>query len=230
LSSKFYSQNTDGAVNRMVAPLGSLGIWRVQRGTAFTVLERSLVSALASVFYVSLFTSCAYLFSSSFQQTPLTAPLFLGAGGGSEQWEHHISEWFVDAWYGMDFSMAPPQHREDFLSRFRKQKGKKAELRVPISAIYARPDNGAPCRVTLGTEVIEANWRKALSRPLETAKREIARLVSMEKSGCVTTPVVVVSGGSARNPAVKSQMMALCKESGIPAVFTDDFDVSIAYE
>ncbi|KAK0746876.1 hypothetical protein B0T18DRAFT_466281 [Schizothecium vesticola] len=153
-----------------------------------------------------------------------------GAGGGSEQWEHHIDEWFKDTWYGMNHAWPPSQHREDFLSRFRKQKCKRAELREDIIALYARPDDGATCRITLERKAIEDAWQKALSRPLKVARREVARLVSLVESGCVTSPLVVVSGGSARNPAVKSQMMTLCRQSGVHVVFTHDFDVSITYE
>ncbi|KAK1757090.1 hypothetical protein QBC47DRAFT_378392 [Echria macrotheca] len=152
-----------------------------------------------------------------------------GAGGGSEQWEHHVNEWFMNAWYGITNTVAPPQYREDFLGRFRKQKGRKTELLQDIGVMYPLPD-GSPCRVTLTTEVITSAWVKALGRPLETARREIARFVSMVESGCVTSPLVVVSGGTARNPAVKSRMTTLCEQSGIPVVFTSDFADSIAYD
>jgi len=134
------------------------------------------------------------------------------------------------AWYGINGTVAPPQHREDFLSRFRKQKGRETELLENIIAMYARPNDGGACRVNLTREVMTSAWGKALSRPLETARREIARLVGMVEGGCVTSPLVVVSGGTARNPAVKSQMETLCKQSGIPVVFTADFADSIAYE
>jgi hypothetical protein len=137
----------------------------------------------------------------------------------------------MDSWYGMNDAFAPLEHREDFLSRFRKQKCVKEELRQPICAIYPQPGIDAPpCRITLGPEGIEIAWRRALERPLVVARREIARLVGMVESRCVTSPLVVVSGGSARNPAVKSRMAALCGQSGVPVVFTDDFDVRITYE
>ena len=124
----------------------------------------------------------------------------------------------------------PPEHREDFLSRFRRQSCKTAELRGDIIALYDRPYDGGICRITLERNDIEATWRKGLGRPLKVARREIARLVRLVERECVTAPLVVVSGGSARNPVVKSQMRKFCQQSGVPVVFTQDFDVSITYE
>jgi len=125
--------------------------------------------------------------------------------------------------------MPPPQHCEEFLARFRMQKGKKTESRQELTIGFT-PSNGAPFRTTLTQANIEAAWRKALNRPLETARREVARLASMVEGGCVTSPLVVVSGGTCRNPAVKSSMKSLCKEAGVPVVFTEDFKLGITYE
>lgn len=130
----------------------------------------------------------------------------------------------------MNNTWPPPQAREDFLSRFRKQKCKRAELREDIIALYARPHDGTICRITLERKDIEATWRKALSRPLKVARQEIVRLVSLVESGCVTSPLVVVSGGSARNPDVKLRMKTLCRQSGVHVVFTHDFEASITHE
>jgi len=45
----------------------------------------------------------------------------------------------------------------------------------------------------------------------------------------VSRPLVVVSGGTALNPAVKSYMTTLCDEKGVPVVFTNDLDVRIVH-
>jgi hypothetical protein len=127
-------------------------------------------------------------------------------------------------------SLAPPQYREKALSEFRVQKGREAELRKPITLNLTNPTDGFPCRLTMGLSAIEETWHKGLDRPLETVRRELARMVRMVERGLVTKPLVVVSGGTARNPAVKSRMLALCERSNVPVIFTDDFGMSIAYE
>jgi hypothetical protein len=103
-------------------------------------------------------------------------------------------------------------------------------LRENITMTLTRPEDDAPWRGTLTREIIEDAWRKGLERPLDTARHEISRLVKMLEHERVSRPLVVVSGGTARNPAVKSRMMALCEEGGIPILFTDDFDIHITYE
>jgi len=103
-------------------------------------------------------------------------------------------------------------------------------MREPVTLIFNRPTDGNPWRATLTLEDIEDAWQKGLKRPLKTAKREIPRLVNMLEEGHVRMPLVVVSGGTARNPAVKARMLALCQENGIPIVFTDDFNIRISDE
>jgi tRNA A37 threonylcarbamoyltransferase TsaD len=105
-----------------------------------------------------------------------------------------------------------------------------AALREKITVTFTRPEDDAPWRGTLTQDIIEDAWRKGLERPLETAKHEISRLVKMVRHERVSKPLVVVSGGTARNPAVKSRMKALCDESGVAILFTDDFAIRITNE
>ncbi|KAK1756671.1 hypothetical protein QBC47DRAFT_400302 [Echria macrotheca] len=154
-----------------------------------------------------------------------------GAGGGSEQWEHHIGEWFSRLWTEVIGSPPPPEHREDALSRFRIQKGRKAEdVPEKITLTFALDDEGSSWRVNLTRKTIEEAWRKGLDRPLDKAQHEISRLVKMEENDRIHAALVVVSGGTARNPAVKSRMLEICERRGVPVVFTDDFDIHITYD
>jgi hypothetical protein len=105
-----------------------------------------------------------------------------------------------------------------------------AALREKITVTFTRPEDDAPWRGTLTQDIIEDAWRKGLERPLETAKHEISRLAKMVRHERVSKPLVVVSGGTARNPAVKSRMKALCDESGVAILFTDDFAIRITNE
>lgn len=153
-----------------------------------------------------------------------------GAGGGLEQWEHHVKQWFSRIWLEQNCEFIPPDALDDLLSRFRKQKGREAAGRENITIMHCGRGNNSAWRCTLTLEDIEQAWRQGLERPLETARREIQRLVKMVRHERVSNPLVVVSGGTARNPAVRSRMTTLCDEVGIPIIFTDDFDVRITYE
>jgi hypothetical protein len=103
-------------------------------------------------------------------------------------------------------------------------------LRKAISITVALPGDTRIWRATFTLEDINQAWEKGLNGPLRTARREISRLVDRLKQGLVSSPLVVVSGGTARNPAVKSSMLDLCNEKGIRLVFTDEFNVRIADE
>lgn len=131
---------------------------------------------------------------------------------------------------GMHFSAPPPERRKEVLSTFSKQKSRDKDMREEVTMVDVRPDDNTLWRITLTLENIEEAWQKGLSRPLETARCEITRLVTLVKRKQISKPLVVVSGGTARNPAVKSRMLDLCRESGVPVLFTDDFAVSITYE
>lgn len=67
---------------------------------------------------------------------------------------------------------------------------------------------------------------KVLDGPLRTAKRAVA---NMKQVGA-TMPLVVVSGGTARSPDVKSSIRGLCDAEGVPVVFTNDFGFPIVHE
>ncbi|KAH6839516.1 hypothetical protein B0I37DRAFT_386622 [Chaetomium sp. MPI-CAGE-AT-0009] len=153
-----------------------------------------------------------------------------GAGGGSEQWEYHIVEW-LSSRYSQDTNIPVPAYElEDFLTRFRGQKNKRAASRRPIITSFPLPDGSGSWRATMSVEEIEDAWKRGLSGPLRTAKREISRLVEKMKVGVVSRPLVVVSGGTARNPGVKSHIISLCQAKGVSMVFTDGFNVPIAYD
>ncbi|KAK0612270.1 hypothetical protein B0T14DRAFT_440845, partial [Immersiella caudata] len=110
------------------------------------------------------------------------------------------------------------------------QKGREANLRTPVVLAGMRPETGSTWRLSMKLEDIENTWHMALERPLETVRRELRCLARMVQSGYVTKPLVVVSGGTARNPAVKSRMAALCQKHNVPLAFTDDFYVGISYK
>ncbi|KAK4235727.1 hypothetical protein C8A03DRAFT_36422 [Achaetomium macrosporum] len=153
-----------------------------------------------------------------------------GAGGGSEQWEHHVDEFVSDQYFQQTGVPPPPHERQHFLSEFQKQKGKQTDLRKAISVSFTLPDYAGTWRATLTLEDISQAWEKGLRGPLRTAKREISRLAEKMRQGMVSKPLVVVSGGTVRNPAVKSHMLALCNAKDIPVVFTDEFDVRITFD
>ncbi|KAK3899622.1 hypothetical protein C8A05DRAFT_17963 [Staphylotrichum tortipilum] len=152
-----------------------------------------------------------------------------GAGGGSEQWEHHIGQWFSHQYFEDTGVPAPPDELELFLRRFRPQKGKRTESRKVIRIILSLPDDSGTWRSTLTMEEINRAWRKGLSGPLRTARRAISHLLHNMEQEVVSRPLVVVSGGTARNPAVKSYMAVLCHAEGVPVVFTDELDVRIVH-
>src|SRR5690349_13090553 len=107
----------------------------------------------------------------------LTKSLLAGAGGGSEQWEHHIGQWFSQQYFDDTGVHVPPDELEHFLRRFRPQKGKKTESRKVIRISLPLPDDSSSWRSTLTVEEINRAWRKGLSGPLRTARRAISRLL-----------------------------------------------------
>lgn len=139
--------------------------------------------------------------------------------------------WFSTQWYDQTQTPAPPMYLEEFLSKFRPQKEHESDSRKAITMICAQPDDSSCFLLTLDRETMHHTWRKGIERPLTVAAREMARLAEMAKtdSDRVPKPVVVVSGGTARSPAVKSYMKDLEKEHKIPVVFTDNL-VGLSYE
>jgi hypothetical protein len=124
---------------------------------------------------------------------------------------------------------APPSELEHFLLRFRPQKGRKTESRKAININLPMPDDTGVWRATLTTEIINQAWEQGLNGPLRTAELMISRLLENVAQGNVSQPLVVVSGGTARNPAVKSYMTTLCRANKVPVVFTDEFDVRVVH-
>ncbi len=153
----------------------------------------------------------------------------LGAGGGSEQWEHHIGQWVSDQYFREHGVPAPPAELEQLLGVFRPQKAWNTESRRAINIRLHKPDDFGVWRSTLTPEVMSQTWRESMNEPLRTARRVILRLRNQVEQGVVSNPLVVVSGGTARNPEVKSYMTTLCNTRGVPVVFTDDFDVTIVH-
>jgi hypothetical protein len=92
------------------------------------------------------------------------------------------------------------------------------------------PDGTGTWRLNMTLKGMEDAWKRGLRGPLRTAEREISRLVERMELGVVSRPLVVISGGTARNPAVKSRLVYLCEAKGVSVVFTDEFNVPIAYE
>jgi hypothetical protein len=78
----------------------------------------------------------------------------------------------------------------------------------------------------LTQEDINQAWGKGLKRPLRTAEQEISRLAEKKNQGVVSTPLVVVTGGTALNPAVKSFMSAQCNTENIPVAFIAELGFS----
>ena len=124
----------------------------------------------------------------------------------------------------------PPHELDGILMVFRGQKSKRAASRRPIGMNVSRPDGSGTWRLNMSLTDMEDAWRRGLRGPLRTAGREISRLVERMKLGIVERPLVVISGGTARNPAVKSCLLSLCEVKGLSTVFTDQFNVPIAYE
>ncbi len=131
--------------------------------------------------------------------------------------------WFSRVWRSENLTDPPADCCEELLLKFRRQKGWETDLRESIVLCFTRPPDGTPWRVTLTLETIEDAWRHGIDRPLRVAAREVARLVRVVDAERVSNPVVIVSGGTARNPAVKSRMEEICEQHGVPVVFTDDF-------
>jgi hypothetical protein len=152
-----------------------------------------------------------------------------GAGGGSEQWEHHIAQWFGDQYFQDARVPAPPYELEQFLVWFRPQKRRNRESQKAISISLPMPDDTGVWRATLTPEGMHQAWEQGLNGPLRTARRMISRLLDNVEQGMVSRPLVVVSGGTARNPDVKSYMTTLCRANRVPVVFTADFDVPIVH-
>lgn len=153
----------------------------------------------------------------------------IGAAGGSDAWEHHISQWFFNQYLQDNGVPAPLSECESFLSRFRPQKRKEADSRKAISIKLPPPDDDGVWQATLTEGDINRAWEQGLSGPLRTAERELSRLVEKLNQGAVSNPLVVVSGGTARNPTVESFMRAQCSAKNIPVVFTDEFDFPITH-
>ena len=153
-----------------------------------------------------------------------------GAGGGSEQWEYHIVEWFAE-WYPRHHGIvAPLEERRELLNKFQGSKKLDPRLGHDVSWFSTNPRNGTVERVTLGSEDIVEAWNKAHDHPLRVAREQIARLVRLVARKRTSKPLIVVSGGTARNPGVKEQIKKACEAHNLPVLFTDEFKVSIQYE
>ncbi len=123
----------------------------------------------------------------------------------------------------------PPDELEHVLKEFRRQKRKNTAERTAITCRLDKPGDMGIWKSTLTLNAINQAWRKGNSEPLRTAERELSCLLESVEQKLVSKPLVVVSGGTARNPAVKSHMANLCFMRGLPVVFTDDFDVTIIH-
>lgn len=104
----------------------------------------------------------------------------------------------------------PPCAFDTLHSTFQKKKGKKKESRRTIRYHLPLPNSESVWQCNVTPDVIDQAWNKGLSGPLRIVQREIASLAESQASGLVRSPPVVVSGGSARNPAVKSRLRRLC--------------------
>ncbi len=91
------------------------------------------------------------------------------------------------------------------------------------------PNDAGIWQATLTRDAIDQAWKKGISETLRTARYEILRLLKYAKQGLVSSPLVVVSGGTARNPAVKSYLTTLCDTAEVSVLFTNDFDVPILH-
>ncbi len=123
----------------------------------------------------------------------------------------------------------PPDELEHVLKQFRRQKTRNTAERTAITCRLDKPGDMGIWKSTLTLNAINQAWREGISEPLRTAERVISRLLRSVEQGVVSMPLVVVSGGTARNPAVKSHMTTLCFSRGLPVVFTDDFDVPLVH-
>jgi hypothetical protein len=115
------------------------------------------------------------------------------------------------------------------LTRFRRQKGLKTENRREISLLLPVKNRQEPLNVNLSLEIMQESWEKGMIYPLQCVQEQLDRLAQMASLGHLSKPLVVVSGGTSRNPAVKSRLEALCAQRNLPVKFTQDLGIAIAY-
>ncbi|KAK0619472.1 hypothetical protein B0T14DRAFT_209156 [Immersiella caudata] len=149
-----------------------------------------------------------------------------GVGGGSEQWEHHAGRWAVTRYFTKTRTLPNQEQLRKVFADFQAIKSQD-EQNWGTTWYFDLPD-GTAWRVPLSKETINDAWEKGLGRPLRLMERQLARLVTLQKKDRISSPLVMVSGGSARGPKARSCIEALCKEAGVDMIFTDEF-LSVNY-
>jgi len=78
--------------------------------------------------------------------------------------------------------------------------------------------------MTLARHEIVRAYKKGLRRPLEVFLEEVTRTNRFVKKSSLEGPcLVVISGGSARNPYTKMMIISICAYYGLQVKFTNEF-------
>ncbi|KAL0941658.1 uncharacterized protein CTRU02_204421 [Colletotrichum truncatum] len=140
-----------------------------------------------------------------------------GAGGGSEHWAYNIGELFLrklDRFPGYKITHRERQKQLEWFHRNKDCLGPLQELEMI--------DFGGDMDIDLLPEEINNCFEQSVEEILNIAKSNI-EMVSQLKG---VTPVVVVSGGTAKHVVIKRRLKDICSKNGIQKLrFVADLNI-----
>lgn len=140
-----------------------------------------------------------------------------GVVGGSEQQDYHIGRHCEDTLQNQRRTLSRA-HKQHLINEFH-------SLKKKLDADHNAPDmhrrlNCGDIQIKLAPRVIRRAFDKAMTEPLQKL-RDVMQ--SHASPGSHSAPQVLVSGGTARSPALQSRIATLCNECNLdPPVFTDN--------
>ncbi|KAK0619470.1 hypothetical protein B0T14DRAFT_566318 [Immersiella caudata] len=149
-----------------------------------------------------------------------------GAAGGSEAWMWYLKKWFYRIFHDLsDGDNATENQWNDFAKAARVKRVDPMEPHDDITRRYKA--RGAEITISLDQAEVQNAYEHGLGRPIEMSEKKIAELSGLIQNRLVTGPFfVLASGGSARNPRTKSQILQICKDNGFNVKFIFDLVVS----
>jgi len=125
----------------------------------------------------------------------------------------------------------PSDIRTYFITRFRSQKGVETAKRSNIQTYCKHPRQKRCWKLNLTREGIDELWEKAMEGPLRAAQRELNKLSKMVQQGRAPSPLVVITGGTTLNPAVREELERMCAQLQLPlkCTETDAFSIPFTY-
>ncbi|EMR70232.1 hypothetical protein UCREL1_2735 [Eutypa lata UCREL1] len=150
----------------------------------------------------------------------------VGAGGGSEQWEHYVAQEaikYIEVYKGRRGAMSP-KHKHDLRDQFDRDKGRYAlEENKEFQFEAVRGLDGKELEISLGHTIINSCFERAMENPLQKAREQFERLVSAADG---EDAWVAVAGGTAQHPGIRERIGQLCQEHGThPPVFIDLLEI-----